>query len=75
MNTQTMKVQYRGGYSKAWDSPANSPGLYRTNPVSGEVTFHSQYWKAGAPSDCIVDELVNAETGEEIVFDRYKETE
>ena len=73
---RTMKVTYRGGYSKPWDSPANSPGLYRTNPVTGEMTFHSQYWKAGAPDDCIVVELVNAETGEEIdQFDRYKETE
>ena len=39
---RTMKVTYRGGYSKPWDSPANSPGLYRTNPVTGEMTFHSQ---------------------------------
>jgi hypothetical protein len=60
-----IKVEYRGGYSRAWDSPANAPAVFRKNPITLKTKlFAILYKEVAMPEDYEKIELVNSETGE-----------
>ena len=69
MGKKTMKVEYKGGYSRPWDSPANAPAIYRKNPITGQTSLASiLYWEVAMPEDYLKLELVDSETGEQLPF-------